>query len=240
MTSVIVSTVENYDLVAPQNQIHSLSHYKLQWRRGQLLVKCAHKLTQPYLPSLNDEKLLVNCLKHSPVNLVSIDGKLGETWLKFWAEACEKAHKPIFLSRPIHRKLPKSSNWCGKLIDWILAFVFLLLTSPVMLGLVILMKINSSEPLFTYEWRVGEKGKLFRAIKFCTTSQNNFKFLRVWLNTSALNHFSKLWNVLRGEMSLTGDDCWTLAEAVLLSLEEQPQANKPSMITSSLGVQVES
>lgn len=240
MTSVIVSTVENYDLVAPQNQIHSSSHYTLQWRRGQLLVKYAHKLTQPYLPSLNDEKFLVNCLKHSPVNLVSIDGKLGEAWLKFWAEACEKAHKPIFLSRPIYRKLPKSSNWFRKLMDWILAFVLLLLTSPVMLGLVVLMKINSSEPLVTYEWRVGEKGKLFRAIKLCTTSQNNFKLLGFWLNISALNHLSKLWNVLRGDMSLTGDDCWTLEEAVLLSLEEQPQANKSSMITSSWGVQAES
>jgi lipopolysaccharide/colanic/teichoic acid biosynthesis glycosyltransferase len=125
-------------------------------------------------------------------------------------------------------------------MDWILAFVLLLLTSPIMLGLVVLMKINSSEPLVIYEWRVGEKGKLFRAIKFCTTSQNNFKLLGFWLNTSALKHLSKLWNVLRGEMSLTGDDCWTLEEAVLLSLEEQPQANKSSMITSSWGVQAES
>ncbi|BCL38068.1 hypothetical protein NSMS1_45150 [Nostoc sp. MS1] len=102
------------------------------------------------------------------------------------------------------------------------------------------MRINSSEPLFTYEWRVGEKGKLFRAIKFCTASQNNFKVLGICLNTSALNYLSKLWHVLRGEMSLTGDECWTLEKAVLLSLEEQPQANKFPIITSSWEVQTES
>jgi lipopolysaccharide/colanic/teichoic acid biosynthesis glycosyltransferase len=221
MTSVIVSTVENYDFVVPQNQIHSSAHYTLQWRRGQLLVKCAHKSTQPYLPSLNDEKSLVNCLKHSPVNLVSIDGKLGEHWLRFWAEACDKAHKPIFLSRPIHRKLPKSSNWFWKLSDWLLAFVLLLVTSPIMLGIAILIRITTLEPVFIYEWRVGEKGKLFRAIKFCTTSQHKFPILGFWLKKSGLEYLPQLWNVVRGEMSLTGSDCWTLEDAVRLSLENR-------------------
>lgn len=233
MTSVIVSTVESYELATPQNQNYCSSQYTLQWRRGQLLVKFSHKVKQPYLPSLNDEKLLVNCLKHSSVNLVSIDGKLGETLLRFWTEACAKAHKPIFLSKPTHCKLPKSGNWFWKLINWLLAFVLLLLTSPVMLVLVMLIRLNSAKPVFTYEWCVGEKGKIFRAIKFCTTSKHNLKKF-------GLYRLPQLLNVLRGEMSLTGSNCWTLEDAVRLSLEGQQQENTLPIITSSWEVPIES
>ncbi len=191
-------------------------------------MKCSHKVKQPNLPSLNDEKLLVNCLKRSPVNLVSIDGKLGEDLLRFWAEACEQANKPIFLSKPTHCKLPKSGNLFWKSINWLLAFVLLLLTSPVMLALVVLMRINSPESLFTYEWCVGEKGKLFRAIKFSSTSQYNFKFLGFWLKKSGLIRLPQLWNVLRGEMSLIGSDCWALEDAVRLSLAGEQGVNTMS------------
>ncbi|ABA20741.1 sugar transferase [Trichormus variabilis ATCC 29413] len=231
MTSVIVSTVESHDTVPPQNQNHGSSHYTLQWRRGQLLVKPANKVEQLCLPSLNDEQLLVDCLKRSPVNLVSIDGKLGETWLKFWAEACKKAHKPIFLSKPAHRKPPtptlsiQSIRWLWRLIDWLVAFGLMLLVSPVLLGLVILMQIDSRKSLFTHEWRVGERGKIFRVIKL-TPTQNHPQILQVWLKKSGLAHLPQLWNVLRGEMSLTGSACWTLEDAVRLSLAGQEQADK--------------
>lgn len=240
MTSVIVSTVDNYELAAPQNQNYCSSQYTLQWRRGQLLVKCSHKVKQPYLPSLNDEKLLVNCLKHSSINLVNIDGKLGETLLRFWAEACQKAHKPIFLSRSTHCKLTKSGKWFWKLINWLLAFVLLLLTSPMMLVLVMLIRNKSSEPLLTYEWCVGEKGKLFRAIKFSTISQCDSKILEFLLNKSGLYHLPKLWNVLRGEMSLTGSNCWTLEDAARLSLERPQRIDTMSIITNSWAVPTES
>jgi lipopolysaccharide/colanic/teichoic acid biosynthesis glycosyltransferase len=240
MTSVIVSTVDNYELAVPQNPNYCSLQYTLQWRRGQLLVKCSDKVKQPYLPSLNDEKLLVNCLKHSSVNLVSIDGKLGETLLRFWAEACEKADKRIFLSRPTHCKLPKSGNWLWKLINWLLAFVLLLLTSPMMLGLVMLMRINSPETIFTYEWCVGDKGKLFRAIKFSTTSQYESKILGFLLKKSGLYHLPKLWNVVRGEMSLTESNCWTLEDAVQISLVGQQQVNTLPIITDSWEVPTKS
>ncbi|MBD2342594.1 heterocyst development glycosyltransferase HepC [Anabaena subtropica] len=244
MTSVIVSKVENNDIIAPQDQNNCSSKYTLQWRRGQLLVKSSLKVKQPYLPSLNDEKLLINCLKRSPVNLVSIDGKLGETWLKFWAEACNQAHKPIFLSKPAHVRLSKSGsqslNWLWRLINQLVAFGLLLLVIPVMLGLVMLMQIDSPKSLFTYEWRVGERGKFFRLINFCTTTQNNSKTLGLWLKKSGLYQLPQLWNVLRGEMNLTGSDCWTLEDAVKLSLAGQQQANTLPIITRSWEVSTES
>jgi lipopolysaccharide/colanic/teichoic acid biosynthesis glycosyltransferase len=90
-----------------------------------------------------------------------------------------------------------------------------------MLGIAILIRITTLEPVFIYEWRVGEKGKLFRAIKFCTTSQHKFPILGFWLKKSGLEYLPQLWNVVRGEMSLTGSDCWTLEDAVRLSLENR-------------------
>lgn len=242
MTSAIVSTFDNYDTTAPQKDNHSSSQYALHWRRGQLLVKPSHKIRQPYLPSLNDEELLINCLKHSPINLVSIDGKLGETCLKFWAEACYKAHKPIFLCKPTHCKLPKSGsqslNWLWRLINRLVACGLLLLLTPVILALVIL--IESPQSLFTYEWRVGEKGKFFRAIQFCTITQQNCRYLRLWLNKSGFNRLPQLWNVLRGEMDLKGSDCWSLEDAARLSLIGQHQAEILPVITNSWEVSTES
>ncbi|BAB74533.1 heterocyst development glycosyltransferase HepC [Anabaena sp. FACHB-709] len=231
MTSVIVPNVESYDIVPPLNQNHGSSHYTLQWRRGQLLVKPANKVQQLCLPSLNDEQLLVDCLKRSPVNLVSIDGKLGETWVKFWVEACKKAHKPIFLSKPAHRKpsaptlISQSIRWLWRLIDWLMAFGLTLLVSPMLLALVILMQIDSQKSLFTYEWRVGERGKIFRVIKL-TPTQNHPRILQVWLKKFGLSHLPQLWNVLRGEMSLTGSACCTLEDAVRLSFAGQEQADE--------------
>jgi len=137
---------------------------------------------------------------------VSIDGKLGETWVKFWVEACKKAHKPIFLSKPAHRKpsaptlISQSIRWLWRLIDWLMAFGLTLLVSPMLLALVILMQIDSQKSLFTYEWRVGERGKI--------------------------SHLPQLWNVLRGEMSLTGSACCTLEDAVRLSFAGQEQADE--------------
>ncbi|MBD2359716.1 sugar transferase [Anabaena minutissima FACHB-250] len=221
MTSTIVPTFDHYYPVNPQQQEPRSSQYTLQWRRGQLLVKSLSKLPQPYFPSLNNQQLLIECLKHSPVDLVSIDAKLGKTVLSFWAESCEQAHKPIFLRISSGSKLFKRGSqgamWL-QLIDRVIAGILLLLLSPIMAVLMILTQVYSPESLFTREWRVGEKGKLFRAIKFSIPTQENSKAFGLWLRKSGLEHLPKLWNVLRGEMSLIGTRCWTLEEAITLTV----------------------
>jgi lipopolysaccharide/colanic/teichoic acid biosynthesis glycosyltransferase len=228
MTSSIIPTLQNYYNVAQPHQDNRLPHYTtLQWRRGQLLVNFSEQIKQPYLPFLDNEELLVECLKHSPVSLVRIDPKLGETCLKRWASACEQAHKPIFLRISSGNKLLKQGsqplNWLLRVIDWITALVLLVLVSPVMLGLVVLMQVYSPGSLFAREWHVGERGKLFKSINFCTTAKHNITPLGRWMCKSGLDNLPQLLNVLRGEMSLMGSRCWTLEDAVWLSLEGQKQ-----------------
>ncbi|WP_375498809.1 heterocyst development glycosyltransferase HepC [uncultured Nostoc sp.] len=214
MTTSIIPTLENlYDVTQEHQDNHG--YCTLQWRRGKLLVKPLGRVKQPYLPSLNSKRSLVECLEHSPVSLVSIDPKLGEALLRFWADACEEAQKPIFLSISASNKLPNQPfRQVQRLIDWIAALVLLLLVSPVMLGLVVLMQVYSPGSVFCREWRVGERGKLFRAMRFRT--QNTTPLGR-WMGKSSLNNLPQLFNVLRGDMSLTGSRCWTLEDAVQLN-----------------------
>ncbi|MDZ7995916.1 MAG: heterocyst development glycosyltransferase HepC [Nostoc sp. EfeVER01] len=229
MTTSIIPTLENlYDVT--QSHQDNRGYCTLQWRRGKLLVKPLGGMKQPYLASLDNKRSLVECLQHSPVSLVSIDPKLGETLLKFWADACEAAQKPIFLSIPASKKLPNQPlRQLQRVIDWIAAFVLLLLVSPVMLGLIVLMQVYSPGPLFCHEWRVGERGKLFQAMSFC--NHNNTPLGR-WMGKYNLDNLPQLFNVLRGDMSLTGSRCWTLEDAV--------QLNKLPEITASWEVEAQS
>ncbi len=240
----------NYYTVTKQDQDRS-SYCTLQWRRGQLLVKAPGQVLQPYLPSLDKEQSLVKCLEHSPVSLVRIDPKLGEYWVKVWASACEQAAKPIFLRLPSAEQMSKQgSPWRSFqwLFDWILALVFLLAVSPVMLILVLLMRVNSRETFFEREWRVGKRGKLFRAIKFRTTydglpateDEQNVTPLGRWMRKYNIDNLPQLFNVLQGEMSLVGHRCWTLEEAVRLSSEKQRELNKLPGITGYWEVETES
>ncbi|MCC5631527.1 sugar transferase [Nostoc sphaeroides CHAB 2801] len=211
MTSSIIPTLENLYDVTQEHQDNG-GYCTLQWRRGKLLVKPLGHVKQPYLPSLNSKRSLVECLQHSPVSLVSIDPKLGEALLRFWADACEEAEKPIFLSIAASNKLSNQPFW--RLIDWIAALVLLLLVSPVMLGLVVFMQVYSPGAVFCHEWRVGERGKLFRTMRFRT--QNTTPLGR-WIGKFSLDNLPLLFNVLRGDMNLTGSRCWTLEDAVQLN-----------------------
>ncbi|MBD2384414.1 heterocyst development glycosyltransferase HepC [Cylindrospermum sp. FACHB-282] len=242
-TSIIPSSQSNYTV--PQHyQDYPSPYCTLQWRRGQLLVKQPRLVKQPYLPLLDRKESLVECLKHSPANLVSIDPTLGEALLRFWADACEQANKPIFLSIPSGNKRTKQGSrilrWFQRPIDWITALVLLLILSPVMLVLVLLMCIYSPGLLFSREWSVGERGKLFRAIKFQTTVKENITPLGHWLCKSGLDNLPQLWNVLRGEMSLISPRCWTLEDAVRLSSERQQKLNQLPGITASWDVEEQS
>ncbi|MEH1966692.1 heterocyst development glycosyltransferase HepC [Nostoc sp.] len=229
MTTSIIPTLENLYDVTQEHQ-DNRGYCTLQWRRGKLLVKAPGRVKQPYLPALDSKRSLVECLQHSTVSLVSIDPKLGEALLRFWADACEEAQKPIFLSIPAGKKLPNEPfRQLQRVIDWIAAFVLLLLVSPVMLGLIVLMQVYSPGSLFCYEWRVGERGKLFQVMSFCT---HNITPLGRWMGKYNLHNLPQLFNVLQGDMSLTGSHCWTLEDAV--------QLNKLPEITASWEVEAQS
>ncbi|WYL97103.1 MAG: heterocyst development glycosyltransferase HepC [Gloeotrichia echinulata IR180] len=243
MTLSIIPTLQNGYTVDEKHQDNRSPYCTLQWRRGQLLVKSSGKLKQPYLPALYSEQSLVECLKHSPINFVRIDPKLGEARLKFWADACEQANKSIFLGIPSTDKglKPSSPLFSGlkRLIDWIFALALLLIVTPVMLGLVLLMRVYSPGSLFSREWYVGERGKFFRGIKFRTTAKQNITSLGGWMAKYELQNLPQLFNVVRGDMSLIGSRCWTLEDAVRLSSEEQKQLNQLSGMTGGWEVSPE-
>lgn len=231
MTTSIVPSLQEHSTLAQQTQNYHSQYCSLQWRRGQLLVKPPIDLQQPYLPALDNEQLLVECLKHSPVNLVTIDPQLGSAALRFWADACEQANKPIFLRLPFRNQLPKSSNQIfraiQRVIDWCLALFLLLLLSPLIAGLIILVWFQSPELMFSREWHIGEKGRLFRAFKFSTTTKHNITPLNLWMRKYGLDNLPKLFNILRGEMSLIKYHSLSLEDAVKLSLAKQIQQLDP-------------
>lgn len=247
MTISIIPALQNYHTTTPQSQDNPSPYCTLQWRQGQLRVKSTKSNTQvqqPYLPSVDNKQLLVKCLKNSPVHLVSIDPKLGEASLRFWAEACEQAHKPIFLrlssSNQLSKQVKQPWSWLQQIIEWIIALVLLVLVSPLILGLVVLTQIYSPESLFAYEWYVGKRGKLFRVIKFHTTANQNITPLGYLMCKYGVESLPQLWNVLRGEMSLIDSCAYTLEDAVQLSLEAQRHPNQQPLITSSWEVQADS
>ncbi|MBD2455186.1 sugar transferase [Nostoc sp. FACHB-87] len=241
MTSSLVRTPQTVTL---QPTTEATSYCTLQWRRDKLLVKSPGKFQQPYLPALENQQLLIDCLKHSPVNLVSVDPQIGETWVKFWADACKKSHKPMFLYGSSENLLFKQNSkpwgWFLRLIDWIAALFLLLLLSPAMLGLVMLLQITSPDSLFSTEWYVGERGRLFQAIKFSTTSKPKLTPLTLWMRKSGLENLPQLFNVLRGDMGFIGSRSWTLATAIRLSSEAQISLNQLPVMTKSWSAQAES
>jgi lipopolysaccharide/colanic/teichoic acid biosynthesis glycosyltransferase len=225
-------------------------HCTLKWRQGQLLVNLEQQPLQRHLPSLNSEQWLVKCLKHSPVRLVRIDPAVGKVSLKLWAEACEQANKPIFLRLPTthalsSKRCPKSWWLLKRLVDWSAAALLLLVLSPVMLGIVCLMRVYSPGPILLRQWCVGERGKLFRLLKFRTMVMNaqtldrevmgNQKSLQKseantsitplgrWMRKYSLDRLPGLFNILQGEMSLVGPHPWTLYDAVRISPEKRQQ-----------------
>jgi lipopolysaccharide/colanic/teichoic acid biosynthesis glycosyltransferase len=275
MTTSIKATLQNSYTVKQQQQDNPSQYCTLQWRRDQLLVMPSIVVKQPYMPPLDKKGLLVECLKRSPVNLVRIDPKLGEARLRFWADACLAANKPIFLRIPSSDKQPKPVgsvlSWLKRLSEWLTALVFLLAVSPIMLGLVLLMRVSSPEPgsLFSCQWHIGERGKLFKVFKFRTTTltqkasvdaarstmpsaiayqsslcdeedEQNLTTLGLWMRKYGLDNLPQLLNVLRGEMTLTGSRCWTLEDAVRLSPEAQRNLNRLPGIMGSWEVEAES
>ena len=197
-----------------------LPSYTLKWRQGQLLVRPCQQLLQ--MPALESAQSLAECLSHSPVRLVRIDPGLGEASLKFWADACQQANKTLFLRLPSAHKLPKPRLfvwWLRRLLEWLCAAILLLCLSPLLLG-VLLMR---GRPAPYQQWRVGERGRLFRLLEF-RLEDSDTTSLSPWLR-QYLEKLPQLFNVLRGEMNLFGPHPRTLHDAVRMNPQEQRQLN---------------
>lgn len=246
MTISTIRNLENSFTEASIEQQKNSPYCTLTWRRGKLLVRPVGQLRQPYLPATDNKEALVECLEHSPANLVLIDPELGFSKVKFWADATSAAGKSIYLSIP-SLETPKQNawEWCQVILNWIIAFVILIVLSPVALGLTILMRVYSPGSLFTREWYVGKRGKLFQVVRFRTTAisknvvddfcyQNNllnqlgtnYTGIGNWMRKYGLDNTPLLLNVLRGEINLFGRQCTKLEDAVKFNPEKLRQLNK--------------
>ena len=105
-----------------------------------------------------------------------------------------------------------------RLIDFSIAFIGISITLPLWLIIGLVIKINSSGPIFFTQSRIGLNGKPFKIFKFrtmktdskryapCPTDKDDIRITSFgrWLRKLSLDEIPQLINVLRGEMSLVG------------------------------------
>lgn len=264
-------------VVAPwEKQGADPSSCVLHWRQQQLLVRRstpqtvfgAKRRSQPQLPPLSDQQWLIECLKRSPVRLVRVDASLGERNLRAWADACERAGKTLYLRLPTAAHLPHRRRsllwWCKRVLDWMLAALALVLLSPLMIGIAIAVALTSPGAILFAQWRVGQRGKLFKVLKFRTMVNDAEKYhhqvmanqaqdclhkreddpritpLGRWLRRYSLDELPQLINVLCGEMSLVGPRPWALYDAVRIRPELRSRLNALPGITGAWQIEARS
>jgi lipopolysaccharide/colanic/teichoic acid biosynthesis glycosyltransferase len=231
--------------------------YTLKWRQKQLLLNLSQGVQTHHLQSLENQQLLMLCLQRSPVRLVKLALELSEADLEWWANACNKAGKPVFVKVPSSPEIPKKKHkvkWrLKRIVDWHAAALLLLMLLPILLVLALLILIQSPGPILFYQWRVGERGKLFRILKFRTMivgaeelhhqimgNQPGLHKCKLdpritpigcWMRKYSLDELPQLINVLRGEMSLVGPRPWALYDAVRINPEGRYRLNALPGIT---------
>ena len=146
MVNSTLSNLNIYSSAEQQHSSHYLPHCILKWRQGLLFVCLGQQTTQPYISAFETKQQLVECLKQSPVRLVGLHPTLGEATPKLWADACEQANKPVFLRGTIQKKIQTQGQLSIQPKQWmdsIVAFLLLLLLSPIILATAILSYLYS-------------------------------------------------------------------------------------------------
>jgi lipopolysaccharide/colanic/teichoic acid biosynthesis glycosyltransferase len=116
---------------------------------------------------------------------------------------------------------PETSTYetCKLVLDFALALVLLILTAPIVLFAMILIKLTSPGPAIYTQTRLGKNGQPFTIYKLRTMANNcesptgaqwsvpgdaRVTALGRWLRKTHIDELPQLWNVLRGDMSLIG------------------------------------
>lgn len=115
-------------------------------------------------------------------------------------------------------------------------FVLLPLLAVIALGI----RLDSGGPILARELRVGEKGRVFRVLRFRTlgTGPGDASVTRVGgvLRFAGLDYLPMLLNVLRGEMSLVGPTAPRLQMAFELNRRRPERVQpRPGIVPAHLG-----
>lgn len=119
-------------------------------------------------------------------------------------------------------KSPTLSTWnfiAKRTFDLLFALFILLLTSPIMLLIAILIKLDSKGPIFYLQERVGLDGEVFKVVKFRSmradaekstgpvwSQKNDPRTTQIgrFLRRFSLDELPQLVNVIKGDMSIVG------------------------------------
>jgi lipopolysaccharide/colanic/teichoic acid biosynthesis glycosyltransferase len=230
----------------------------LRWKFGKLFVsRDMHQKIN--LGPLENLQWLTSCLNHSSTEAVYIDLDLGNNALQLWAEACQKAKKPVFVRIPSDPRLPHKLHplkWASKrLIDRSIAALLIISLNPIILTLILLIRLTSPGPIFSQRWSIGLRGKLFKVIKFRIiandSTDNLCQILQLqqssqdllgkpqltrlgyWMQRYCLDSLPQLINVLRGEMSLFGSSSLDIYEATQIDSRDRRYLHTlPGMINA--------
>jgi lipopolysaccharide/colanic/teichoic acid biosynthesis glycosyltransferase len=155
------------------------------------------------------------------------------------------------------RRISQSIYWQVKrCLDWLAALTLLVIFSPLMLAIALLIKIFAPGSIFFAQWRVGERGKLFKIYKFRTMQVDaeaqhhelmgeqtglhkllldpRITQLGKWLRKYSLDELPQLFNVIRGDMSLVGPRPWALYDALRLEQSDIKRLNALPGITGAV------
>lgn len=135
-----------------------------------------------------------------------------------------------FPTIPLHRReFPRGAFVLKRGMDILLSTLALLVASPIMLVIAVLVRLDSSGPIFYGAERIGRKGRVFRCYKFRTMVpnadrlrkeiahmnerdnvlfkvQNDPRITKIGrqLRKYSLDELPQFYNVLKGDMSLVG------------------------------------
>ena len=125
---------------------------------------------------------------------------------------------PSFLIFSEGFKKTKLTMWTKRATEFALSLIGLLLLSPLILVISFLIKIDSRGQVFYKQERVGERGKIFKLLKFRSmvenaeangpvwAEQNDKRITRAgrWIRKWRLDEIPQMFNVLKGDMSFVG------------------------------------
>ncbi|MEO1067531.1 MAG: heterocyst development glycosyltransferase HepC [Cyanobacteria bacterium J06638_6] len=217
---------------APTSAAADQTLCRLLWRQGRLWV--VPPSTSPYqisLPALAQPEWFQSCLERSKAEAVVIDPQLGSEVMSFWAQACHQTGKPLYLRLPTMRTLPaKQDTWAWRTkctLERIIGLALLVLFSPVMALFAIGINLQDGGPACQYSWCIGQRGRVFRMAQFRRTSikTGETTSLGLWLELTRLDRLPRLFNLVRGDITLIGTKPWTIDEAVKVPTEFHTSLN---------------